>query len=138
MKALSAAVLLFLLSGPVYAGERRPAPPQTICPISGKQVDWSTYVDVDGFRIFTLGPVEADQVRKNPGQAFAAIAKNRQAAQPVVWKCPSMMRDVDPTYPYVQQGGKRIFYCCGPCQPRIKGNFNGAAAVMKRLAEQGG
>lgn len=138
MRVLLFTALLSLFSGVAVAGERRPPPPaQTICPVSGLPVDGGFYADVDGFRVLTAGPAETEEVLRNPGKAFAALARNREAALPIVWKCPSMKRDVSPAYPYVQQGGKRIHYCCAPCQPRIKNNFRGAAEVMKKLAEQG-
>lgn len=141
MRMIVAAVAFLFavsLSGQVSAGERGGfIPAQTKCPISGKSVDGSFFADVDGFRVLTAGQAEADQVLKNPGKAFNALAKNREAAEPIVWVCPSMKQGVSREYPYVQQSGKRIYYCCGPCQPRIRNNFKAAAAEMKRLAEQG-
>ncbi len=116
------------------AGENQPA--QTRCPISGKAVDGSNYADVEGFRVLTAGPAETEQVRANPAAAFNALARNREAANPMVWLCPSMERPVGPNYPFVQQAGKRIYYCCRPCQPRIKNNFRGAAEKMRQLAGQ--
>lgn len=133
MKFAVVAFAVLVMAGVCLSGE---APAQKKCPISGKPVDGTSYVDVDGFRVLTAGPRESEEVRKNPGKAFAALAKNREAANPVVWLCPSMERAVAPNYPFVQQGGKRIYYCCGPCQPRIKSNFKGAADKMKRLAEE--
>lgn len=130
--------LSLLVTGNVWAGQQRGAA-QTRCPVSGQSVDGSYYVDVEGFRVLVAGPREADQVKRDPGRAFAALAKNREAANPVVWICPSMMNPVGPDYPFVQQSGKRIYYCCNPCQPRIKRDFSGAAATMARLAaERGG
>lgn len=138
MKSLLAAAVLAMVLGVAAAGERAaPPPPQTKCPISGRPIDGSNFANVDGFRIYTAGPAETDQVYKNPGKAFAALAKNREAAVPLVWVCPSMRNPVSPAYPFVQQGGKRIYYCCAPCQPQIKKNFKAAADAMKKLAEQG-
>ena len=125
-----------LIIGVAFCGETRPA--QTKCPVSGKPVDGSHYADVDGFRVLTAGESEAAEVRKNPDKAFAALARNKDAALPVVWICPSMLNPVTPSSPYVQQAGKRIYYCCAPCNSRIKKDFKGAAATMKKLAEQGG
>lgn len=136
MKQMLAALFLLCALNLSIAGENR-APAQTKCPISGRPVDGSFFADVDGFRVLVAGPAEADEVRKNPNKAFSALAKNREAALPIVWICPSMRNPVAPNYPYVQQAGKRIYYCCRPCQPKIQKNFAGAAAVMKRLAEQG-
>ncbi len=104
--------------------------------MSGKPVDGAYYADVEGFHVLTAGPVEADQVRRNPAGAFAALARNKEAAVPVVWVCPSMMNPVGPDYPFVQQSGMRIYYCCAPCQSRIRNDFPGAAATLKRLAEE--
>ncbi len=118
----------------IQAGENQPA--QTRCPISGKPVDGSNYADVEGFHVLTAGPAESDQVRANPAAAFNTLAKNREAANPVVWLCPSMEQPVGPNYPFVQQSGKRIYYCCRPCQSRIKNNFRGAADKMRQLAGQ--
>lgn len=138
MNALCLAMLFLCVTVPAFAGERGGvAPAQTRCPVSGQPVDGRFFADVDGFRVLTSGPAEADAVRKSPAKAFGALAKNREAATPIVWACPSMMREVDASYPFVQQGGKRIYYCCAPCQPRIRQNFKGAAEVMKQLAEQG-
>ncbi len=134
---IMALALSALLAGVALSGQRRaPAPAQTRCPVSGQPVDGSYFADVDGFHVLTAGPVEADQVRRDPARAFATLARNREAAVPVVWICPSMMNPVAPDYPFVQQAGKRIYYCCAPCQSRIKADFNGAAATMKRLAEE--
>lgn len=129
-----AALLLFCLflgAMSASAGEA-----QTTCPISGKPVNGDYYADVDGFRVFTVGEAEADAVRKDPAKAFARLARAKEAAVPVVWVCPSMMNPVGPEYPFVQKDGKRIYYCCRPCQPRIANNFKQAAATMKRLAEE--
>lgn len=137
MRFIIAVALFAIVLGVAVAGERAPAPSQRKCPISGKPVDGSYYADVDGFHVLTAGPAEADEVRRDPAKAFAALAKNREAATPIVWMCPSMLNPVAPNYPYVQQAGKRIYYCCRPCEAKIKKDFNGAAATMKRLAEQG-
>lgn len=142
MRSLYLALLVCLTGmsgfGVSWSGERASAPAQTRCPISGAPVDGSAYADVDGFRVYTAGEREADEVRKNPGKAFSALAKNREAAIPVVWKCPSMRNPVDSSYPFIQQSGKRIYYCCRPCAPRIKKDFKGAASVMKKMAEEEG
>lgn len=135
MRFFVALVLVLGSVGLGLAGERV-IPAQKHCPISGKPVDGSNYVDVDGFRILVAGRAEADQVRKNPGAAFASLAKRREAAEPIVWLCPSMEQAVDRRYPFVQQAGKRIHYCCAPCQSRIKNNFKAAADKMKSLAGQ--
>ena len=121
--------------GLTLAGEAKSA--QTKCPISGKPVTGEFYADVDGFRVLTASEADAEQVRKNPAQAFATLAKNKEAALPIVWLCPSMLNPVAPNYPFVQQGGKRIYYCCAPCNAKIKKNFPAAAAKMKQLAEEG-
>lgn len=138
MRACIVIVALLAPFAIVNAGERRAAAPaQTKCPISGKPVDGKHFADVDGFRIYTAGPAEADRVRRDPGKAFGALAKNREAAEPVVWICPSMKREVSRAFPYVQQAGKRIYYCCAPCQPWIRKNFKQAADELKRQAERG-
>lgn len=139
MRPLVAFLMLFALSGMLHAGERKAPPPpaQTKCPISGRAIDGSHFADVDGFRVFTAGPAETEEVRRNPGKTFTALAKNREAAVPTVWVCPSMGRGVNAEYPFVQQAGKRIYYCCRPCYAPIKNNFRAAAAEMKRIAEQG-
>lgn len=126
-----------LLVGAAQAGQKRkaPAPAQRKCPISGKAVDGGFFADVDGFRILTAGQQEADEVRMNPGKAFAALAKNRDAALQLVWRCPIMMNPVSPEYPFVQKDGKRIYYCCAPCKSRIQKDFPSAAAAVKKMAE---
>lgn len=135
MRYVFVAVLVAGTLGFAGAGETS-APAQTVCPVSGLPVDGGFFADVDGFRVLTAGPAEADAVRKDPGKAFSALAKRREAAEPIVWVCPSMERPVDRRYPFVQQAGKRIYYCCQPCQPRIKKNFKSAANKMKSLAGQ--
>lgn len=139
LTAIAVTVVFMAGLGQSSAGEKSAnVAPQTKCPISGRPVDGTHYADVEGFRVYTAGDQESEEVRKNPGRAFAALAKNREAALPLVWKCPSMLRPVAPNFPYVQQAGKRIYYCCNPCQSRIKRDFNGAAATMKRLADEAG
>lgn len=125
------ALVLFGLALPVAAADRSA---QTTCPISGAPVDGSSFVDVEGFRILTAGPNESEAVRRNPAAAFAVLAKNRQAALPTVWICPMMRNPVTPQYPFVQMEGKRIYYCCRPCEGKIKRDFKAAAAIMKSLA----
>ena len=134
MRLFIAVVALVGVVGFGYAGEAPAA--QKSCPISGKAVDGSQFVDVDGFRILVAGQAEADAVRKDPAKAFNALAKKREAAEPTVMICPSMERPVDRRYPFIQQAGKRIYYCCRPCQPQIKNNFKAAADKMKKLAGQ--
>lgn len=132
MRFLVAALVMMGFCGIAFAGEAKPA--QSRCPVSGKPVDGTFFVDTEGFRILVAGEREADEVRRDPDKAFKALAKNREAAEPTAWLCPSMERAVDRRYPFVQQAGKRIYYCCQPCQPRIKGNFKAAADKMKSLA----
>lgn len=127
---------LVLSAGLTWCAERRAPPAQTRCPISGQPVNGSYFADVEGFRILTAGERESQEVRRNPGQAFANLARNREAANPIVWVCPSMRNPVAPNYPFIQQSGKRIYYCCAPCAPRIKNNFAAAAVTMKQLADQ--
>lgn len=136
MRFVMNCILFLACAAAVGAAENRPA--QTVCPVSGEPVDGSSYADVDGFRVLTAGPAEADEVRKDPAKDFAALAKRREAANPVVWLCPSMHQGVTPESNFVQQDGKRIYYCCNPCLSRIKKNFKAAAGEMKRLAEEAG
>ena len=135
MRFLFAVALLLGSMGLAHSGEAA-GPAQKHCPISGKSVDGSVFVDVEGFRVMVAGQIEADAVRKKPGDAFKALAKRREAAEPVVWLCPSMEQAVDRRYPFVQQAGKRIYYCCRPCQPRIKNDFKWACDKMKSFAGQ--
>lgn len=132
---LGVSVVVLAFAGLGWGGEALTIA-QKRCPISGKPVDGTYYVDVDGFRILTAGDKESEAVRKDPGKVFSSLAKNKDAALPVVWKCPSMLNPVTPNHPYVQQGGKRIYYCCAPCKARIQKDFKGAAATMKKLAEE--
>lgn len=135
------AMILLLFAGAsftVFAGEKKkaPPPPQTHCPISGHPVDGQFYADVEGFRVLAAGPNEAEEIRRNPEKAFSALAKKRQAAVPVVWVCPNMRQQVSQAYPFVQQAGKRIYYCCAPCQPVIRKDFKKAANILRQLAGQ--
>lgn len=125
------ALVLLGLAAPAMAADRLA---QTTCPISGAPVDGQNFADVEGFRVLTAGPNESEAVRRNPAAAFATLAKNRQAAQPLVWVCPIMRNPVTPSSPYVQMEGKRIYYCCRPCENQIKRDFKRAAATMKSLA----
>lgn len=135
MRVLLAVMLVFGAGVAVLAGEAF-EPAQKHCPVSGKPVDGSFFADVEGFRVLVTGPDEADTVRDDSAKAFKALARQREAAEPVVWLCPSMERPVDRRYPFVQQAGKRIYYCCHPCQSRIKNNFKAACDKMKSLAGQ--
>ena len=126
------------LSGTLLATEWSPpkTTAQTICPISGRHVNGSSFADVDGFRIYTAGPAEAEKVRENPAKAFTTLYRNREAAVPVAWVCPSTGREVGPDALFVQQAGKRIYYCCKPCYLSIANNFKAAAAEIATIAEQ--
>lgn len=131
-----AASLAFIASA--MGGEKASTAAQKKCPISGKPVDGSKYVDIDGFRVLVAGDSEAEKAKQEPAKTFQALEKNKDAALPVVWVCPVMRNPVTLQNKFVSQNGKRIYYCCPPCKAKIEGNFAKAAAIMKQLAEQKG
>lgn len=137
MRLIAVFMACVALPGTLWAKDWSPprTAAQTICPISGKHIDGSHFVDVDGFRIYTAGAEEEEKVRENPGRAFTVLYRNREAAVPVVWVCPASGRPVGPDSPFVQQAGKRIYYCGKACYLAIAHDFKAAAAELASLAE---
>jgi hypothetical protein len=118
------------------AGE---APDQTICPVTGKKLSTASSpveVRVNGFRFLVLDEASREQALAEPAKAFAALAKNREAAEPISSICPIMGNRINPEL-YVQKDGYRVFICCAGCLKPVQGNWAKSLKKVAELAEQG-
>lgn len=130
--ALSAFAVFGGLLQSAGAGER---PAQTVCPITGRQlrsVQSPVRVAVDGFQFAVADADSREKALADPAAAFAALAKNGEAAEPVSQACPVMGNRVNKNI-YIQKDGRRVYICCKGCTKRVENNW---AKTLDKLAEQ--
>lgn len=128
----SIAVLAGGIGGTAAAGER---PAQTKCPITGKALASAATpiaVTVDGFTFQVADAAGRDQALSDPAGAFAGLAKNNEAAEPVSQACPIMGNRINKNL-FIQKDGRRVYICCKGCTKRVENNWEG---TLRKLAEQ--
>ncbi len=72
----------------------------------------------------------------DPAKAFAALAKNKEAAEPVSDVCPIMGNRINKAL-YVQQNGYRVYMCCKGCTKPIQSGWEKTLRKLAEQAEQG-
>ena len=115
------------------AGEQRPA--QLRCPVTGAKIaelDNPIAVEFDGFRFWVATNDAVLKAKEKPADAFKALAKNGDAAEPISQACPVMGHAIDKKL-FVYRDGKRIYMCCMGCRKKIENNWD---AMLKKLAQQ--
>lgn len=130
------AVLLGGFVQSARAGERAA---QGKCPITGKKlasVQSPVEVQVDGFRFFVADDASREKALKAPAKAFATLAKNNEAAEPISQACPVMGNRVNKGL-YMQKGGYRVYICCKGCTKRVQNDWAGTLRKLKEQAERG-
>jgi len=92
---------------------------QTVCPISGKDIDKDVYVDHEGKRIYLCCP---DCVEKATADAKKIVARLEsegiKLAKATVKQtlCPVMGGEINKEL-YSDHDGKRVYFCCAMCKP---------------------
>ena len=109
---------------------------QTTCPVSGKAISLTSFVDVEGKRVYTCCAGCNEKVKvdaatyiakmKNAGVTIADTPK----AQTI---CPVMGGAINRDL-YVDANGKRIYVCCGGCIDKVKAD---PATYISKLEKEG-
>jgi len=110
--------------------------PQTTCPVSGKPIDKSLFVDRYGLRI----SVCSEGCRKTVSKSFDTYADAleekgitlAQTPRPQT-VCPVMGGKIDKKL-FVDQSGKRIYICCEGCREEIEKDFT---KIAKKIESEG-
>lgn len=109
---------------------------QTVCPVSGKKIDMSKYVDHEGKRIYVCCDGCVKKVKADPSGYINKLEEQgitlAKATVPQT-KCPVMGSDIDRTK-YVDVNGKRIYVCCDHCIDTIKED---PSAYIEKLEKDG-
>ncbi len=96
---------------------------QTVCPLTGGDINKKAYVDYKGQRIYLCCMGCEARFLKNPEKALQKIKEKGEMAetldpvsvQPI---CPVSSDAIDPAI-YVDHEGKRIYFCCEKCQKKF-------------------
>ncbi len=128
-------LIVFAVSAAVQTADAGERPAQTICPVTGKKLSSAqspVEARVGGFRFLVLDEASREQALADPAKAFAALAKNKEAAEPVSTVCPIMGNRINASL-YVQKDGYRVYMCCRGCMKPIQSGWEN---VLRKLAEQ--
>ena len=129
-----ACAFVFVVAATIYAGQK---PAQEKCPVTGKKLaDLAAPVRVerDGF-FFYVADANAN-LPADPEAIFKALAKNKDAAEPISQMCPIMGHRVNKAL-FVEKDGRRIYMCCGGCKAPINNRWPTMLEKVKAQAEVG-
>lgn len=132
----SVVVMIGGFSRPADAGERAA---QTLCPVTGKKLATVTSpveVRANGFRFQVADVASSEKALKEPAKAFAALARNSEAAEPVSQACPVMGNRINRSL-FIQKNGYRVYICCKGCTKRVENNWEGTLWKLEEQAERG-
>jgi YHS domain-containing protein len=120
MRGVSASLvaLVALLAAPalpLFAGEAA----QTVCPVSGKKIDRSIFVDVQGQRVYFCCPKCPPQFTAKPDAYFAKMAAAGVVPENVQTTCPVSGEKLDSKDFYRDYKGRRIYFCCNKCPKKF-------------------
>lgn len=135
---VSVAIPLSLFNSIVYGEETRPEEPQntaadqakpdvfkpqTVCPLTGGDINKEAYADYKGQRIYFCCMGCEPRFYKNPGKSLQRIKENGEMAESldplsVQPQCPVSGEAIDPSV-YVDHNGKRIYFCCEKCRKKF-------------------
>jgi YHS domain-containing protein len=110
--------------------------PQTICPITGKEIDKKFYTDYEGKRVYFCCENCPAEFKKDPAKYVKKLTdegltlENTPKPQTM---CPVMNEKINKKF-FTDYEGKRVYFCCGACPGMFKKN---PEKYMKILKEQG-
>jgi YHS domain-containing protein len=91
MKKLTMFFIIFLLSSSAFIlAEETVLKPQTVCPVLGRAIDKSVYVDYQAQRIYFCCPGCKETFGKNPEKFMKKIAEEGVLLESVQKYCPVM------------------------------------------------
>lgn len=97
--------------------------PQTVCPLTGGEINKEAYTDYKGQRIYFCCMGCEPRFYKNPRKSLLQIKENGEMTETlnplsVQPQCPVSGEAIDPSV-YVDQNGKRIYFCCEKCRKKF-------------------
>jgi len=109
---------------------------QTSCPVTGEPISLTSYVDVEGKRVYTCCGVCNEKVKADPAKYIGKLESEgvTLAKTPVAQSvCPVMGGPINREL-FVDAGGKRIYVCCSGCIEKVKAD---PATYITKLEQQG-
>lgn len=94
---------------------------QTNCPVSGKELDSEepgATATFHGEKIGFCCPMCVKKFKANPSSFKAKLA----ASYTYQTKCPVMGGEIDPSVYTTLSNGKKIYFCCGGCEKKLRAN----------------
>jgi len=106
---------LFVLGIGALAAEK----PQTLCPVSGKAIDKTVYVDYQGQRVYFCCNKCPAAFKADPEKYFAQFEKEGTVLESVQVVCPVSGEDISKKS-YTDYKGRRVYFCCDKCVASFK------------------
>jgi len=91
---------------------------QTICPVTGGEIDKDVYKDCCGKRIYFCSQDCVSKFEKNPESYMKKLNTDGvvlEDASTAQTKCPVMGGEIDKSI-FVDYDGKRVYFCCAGCK----------------------
>lgn len=97
--------------------------PQTVCPLTGGEINKEAYTDYKGQRIYFCCMGCEPRFYKNPKKSLQQIKENGEMAESldplsVQPQCPVSGEAIDPSV-YADHNKKRIYFCCEKCRKKF-------------------
>jgi YHS domain-containing protein len=123
-------------AAPMAAKEEGKAPvkAQTLCPITGKDIDKKISADYQGKRVYFCCNGCPAEFNKDPGKYVKKLQDDGVTLETVgkpQTKCPVMGGDIDRSI-FADYQGKRVYFCCGMCPPKFKADPEKYLAAMAK------
>jgi YHS domain-containing protein len=87
---------------------------QTLCPVTGKEIDARIYTDIQGQRVYHCCSECSETFKANPDKYFKAAAENGIRFENIQKVCPMSGQPIDKSA-WIDYNGRRIYFCCDDC-----------------------
>ena len=111
---------------------------QTLCPVSGNDIDEDVFTDHEGKRVYFCCPHCIKKFKSDPGSYLAKMkdqgikVENTPEARSQT-HCPVMGNEIQKEV-YTDHEGKRIYFCCPPCIEKFKAD---PGKYLRKMEEEG-
>jgi YHS domain-containing protein len=83
---------------------------QTVCPVTGKEINKDIYLNIQGHRIYFNNPAALDSMKQDPDKYFKKAGEEGVVFENILKTCPFTGKELDKSvFTYYQ--GKLLYFC---------------------------
>lgn len=93
---------------------------QTLCPVMGDKIDSSSYLDIQGQRVYFCCDRCIKSFKKDPDKYFKEAAEEGVLFENIQKSCPVSGKELKNKETFVDYNGRRVYFCCENCVSDFK------------------